>query len=324
MKTQRRHELQTNTLAVTLAQWIEAVKPYSRAGLALLVAAVVSVFAWGYLSAQGSRRQADGWNEYFEVLTTRDPRERLGEIAEQYIGTPVGEWSRLTLADIQLDDGTNRLFVEKKDARDELRQAAEKYQAILIESHEPMLLQRATFGLARAHEALAAVDKAQDTLDKAREEYLSIAKKWPGSPYAAPAEARAKDLAQPDTKSFYDWLARYEPPRPLAREPGTPGVKPDFVKDPLEGGGIKFPSLRGDDSPPPNSSDEAADGPSTDAPIDQAGKPASDKPAEPASDKPAEPPAASDSDELPPPKTAGGDELPAPKAAGGDELPAPK
>ena len=33
MKTERRHELQTNTLAVTLAHWIEAAKPYSRAAL---------------------------------------------------------------------------------------------------------------------------------------------------------------------------------------------------------------------------------------------------------------------------------------------------
>ena len=240
MKTERRHELQTNTLAVTLAHWIEVLKPYSRAGLALVIALIVVVCAWGYLSAQNSRRMAEGWNEYFEAPTSRDPIGRLTEISEQYTGTMVGEWSRLTLADIQLEQGTNRLFVEKKDARDELRQSAEKFEAILIESRDPTLLQRATFGLARAHEA-------QGLLEKAREEYRSIAKHWPNSPYAAAADARASDLDQPTTKSFYDWFAKYEPPRPLAREPGTPGVRPDFLPRPPPGlgGGAPHPPPRG-------------------------------------------------------------------------------
>ncbi len=34
MKTERRHELQTNVLADSLAHWIEAIKPYGRAILA--------------------------------------------------------------------------------------------------------------------------------------------------------------------------------------------------------------------------------------------------------------------------------------------------
>ena len=41
MKTERRHELQTNVLADSLARWIEAVKPYSRAALAVVIALVV-------------------------------------------------------------------------------------------------------------------------------------------------------------------------------------------------------------------------------------------------------------------------------------------
>jgi hypothetical protein len=56
MKTERRHELQTNQLADSLAHWIEAVRPYSRAGLALVVAVAVSIFAWGYLSVSNSRQ----------------------------------------------------------------------------------------------------------------------------------------------------------------------------------------------------------------------------------------------------------------------------
>ncbi len=99
MKTTRRHELQTNELADSLARWIEAVKPYSRAILALVVAAVVAIFAWGYLSAQNSRQEAEGWNAYFTAITDRDPREALGDIITRYAGTEVSDWARVTLAD---------------------------------------------------------------------------------------------------------------------------------------------------------------------------------------------------------------------------------
>ncbi len=292
MKTERRHELQTNVLADTLARWIERVRPYSRAGLALLVALVVLSAAWFYLENQNTRRTAEGWNEYFEAINTPDPRDRLSDISQQYAGTIVSEWARLSLADIQLEYGTNRLFVDKPVANKDLREAAEKFQSILIESRQPTLLERATYGLAQAHEA-------QGALAKARDEYRQIGKNWPDSPYVAVAEARAKDLDQQDTKSFYDWFARYEPPRPLSNEPGTPGVRPDFLKDPLEGGGLKIPSVTDDSSTPPADSADGAQPEST-QPADE--KPADDKPGDekpgdekPVDDKPADgaPPAES-------------------------------
>ena len=104
-----------------------------------------------------------------------------------------------------------------------MQNALEDYQAILRESDEPMLTQRATFGLARAREGLA------KDLIKAREEYRSIATKWPDSPYAAPAEARAKDLDRLATKTFYDWFGNFNPPSSSVsfmksgRTPGVPG-----------------------------------------------------------------------------------------------------
>jgi hypothetical protein len=293
MKTTRRHELQTNELADSLAHWIEAIKPYSRAALALVVALVVLIFAWSYFSAQSSRRNAEGWNEYFDAFATRDPREPLAEISSRYAGTPVSEWARLALADVQLEDGTTRLFVEKKDGRDELVLAAEKYQAILVESRQTTLLERATFGLARAHEALA----KPESLEKARKEYRSIAQQWPNSVYASIAEKRADDLDRQATKGFYDWLAAYEPPRPLAKEPGTPGVRPDFLKDPLEGAGLQLPSATdGNASLPkfdldPSGAPPAGDAPDADTKTDSEppSEPSGDKTEAPPGDKPAEP-----------------------------------
>lgn len=236
MKTERRHELQTNVLADTLERWIEAAKPYSRAMLAGLIAACVLLGVWAYLSNQTRQRASEGWNEYYDAMMTRDPREALNGIVSRFPGTPVGHAARVVLADIQLDDGTNRLFIDKAAGRDELQKAAELYQAVMLESDEPSLQARATFGLARAHEALG------KDLKRAIEEYRSIGTKWPNSPYVAEAEARAKNLESGETKDFYDWFAKYERPKPLSGEPGVPGARPDFMKDPLEGE-FKVPQL---------------------------------------------------------------------------------
>ncbi len=278
MKTERRHELQTNQLADTLAHWIDAAKPYSRAGLALVVAVVVGLFAWGYLSAQNTRREADGWTEYFDALNSRDARDSLSDIAARYPTLPVGQWASLVLADIQLSDGTGRLFAEKADARSELKQATDRYRSVMLESSEPTILQRATFGLARAHEALG-------TLEEARKEYSSIAEQWPDSPFAAPAKERAKDLEQPNTKKFYDWFAKYEPPRPVSKEPGIPGVRPDFLKEPLDGNSAKLPSSIGDKTTGPSLGTESSPERSN------AESPPGESP--PDATTPAEPPAAS-------------------------------
>jgi hypothetical protein len=247
MKTERRHELQTNELADSLSHIIARVKPYSRAILAAVLAVVVASVAWSYLGSQNSRRLEQGWNEYFDALATqRNPTDELDDIATRYSGTPLAEWARLVLADLQTDDGTNRLFLQKSDARDELRKAAEKYRAVILESRQPTVLQHATFGLARAHEALG----TPESLEDARKEYRSIGEKWPSSAYEAAANARAKDLDELRTKNFYDWLAKYEPPKPVNQGPGQPGVKPDFLKDNLEGD-IKLPSALDKDSAAP-------------------------------------------------------------------------
>jgi hypothetical protein len=236
MKTERRHELQTNVLAHSMARWIEVARPYSKAGTAVLIAIVVALFAWAWMSTQGTRRAADGWNEYFDATGGRnsDPRELLRDISSRYSGTMVAQWARLSLADIQLDDGTNRLLQDRALARDDLREASEKFQALLLESSHATILQRSTYGLARAHEAMG-------DLERARKEYRSVASQWPDSPFAATAEARAKDLDEAGTKNFYDWLAKYEPPPPLTNEPGKPGVGPSFLEEPDAGGILDMP-----------------------------------------------------------------------------------
>lgn len=270
MKTERRHELQTNTLAASLNHWIEAAKPYSRAVLAGVIAIVMALFAWAYISNQGARREAEGWTEYFHAMNTRDPVDALRDIAERYSGSSVAHWARLTLADLELSSGTNRLFTDRTLGRDQLREAKQRYDALILETSDPTISQRATYGLARTTEALG-------ELAAARASYEKLVKDWPDGPFKSAAEARLKDLERADTKDFYDWFAKYEPPKPLSKEPGTPGARPDFLQEPTSGGGLNLPSAIDDNTPLPSAPAAEAEAPAatSDAPTEE-------NPAEPA------------------------------------------
>jgi hypothetical protein len=212
----------------------------------------------------------------------------------------VGQWSRLTLADIQLEAGTNRLLEDRKLANDELTEARETFQAILLESTEPTILERATFGLARASETLG-------DLEKARQEYQSLAITWPDSPFAATAKARAEDLKETPTKKFYDWLARYEPPPPLRNEPGTPGVGPNFLEEPDAGGILDTPLMKESKSGPAlpsvieqqGAAEGDADAPDADATPESPATPEAETPAAPAPEKTSDDGAASDESPAP-------------------------
>jgi hypothetical protein len=241
MKTERRHELQTNVLASSLAHWTESAQPYGKALLAALLAIVIALFAWLYIRSQNQARTSEGWNDYFQAVNNRDD-QLLQDVAEQYGGTMVSEWSRLTLADWQLDSGTNRLLVDRSLARDQLREAIEKYQAVNLQASDNTIRERATYGLARAQEAYG-------ELENARETYNKLATNWPESPFAATAKARASVLETQPAKQFYDWIAKYEPPKPLSGEPGTPGARPDFLKEP-DVGTLNVPGSLGDKSGP--------------------------------------------------------------------------
>ncbi len=264
MKTERRHELQTNVLASKLAHWTEAARPYGRAMLAGILALIVAIIVWGYVATQNKRQVAEGWNDYFMAVGARDD-QRLQDVAEQFSGTVVADFARLTLADWELDSGTNRLLTDRTLAREQLRDAAERYSALLISGSSETIKERATYGLARAYEAAG-------DLEKARSEYRALAQKWPDSPFAATSEARAKDLEELPTKQFYDWIAKYEPPKALSREPGTPGARPDFLSEP-DAGTLQLPSSLGDTTAPfpslpgltetPSAEDPPADSPAS-------------------------------------------------------------
>lgn len=225
MKTERRHELQTNVLADWLGEKIDALKPYSTAISATLLAVAVGVFAFVYWSQKNQARQAQGWKRYFNALEEsgrEDADEGLRNVADDYAKLPPGEWSRLSLADAQLAKGVDQLFNDRAASRQTLDDAVESYRAVLDAAPpDSPLAERATLGLAEAYES-------KNDLDEAREQYRALIERWPDGAFTALAQERLDDLDRKGTKDFYDWFARQSPKPKTPKGPGKPGERPPF------------------------------------------------------------------------------------------------
>jgi hypothetical protein len=233
MKTDRRHELQTNQLADWLAHTIEGLRPYGRAIAGAILGLVVIAAVWAYTSHQAKVDEEASWDEFYEAEGDPNPQKLLAIIDQNPVTTSVGAWSRATLADRNLTMGVDRLFVNKAEALDLLAKANDNYNAVLAVAKDPFLKQKALFGSARAYESLA-------QLDQAVQRYQQLAT-IPDGAYAAFSKQRLEDLSKPATREWYAWFAKQEARPPVIQGPGMPGQKPSFDAQLPNGPDIKPP-----------------------------------------------------------------------------------
>lgn len=215
MKSERRHELQHNMLADWLAQTAESLKPYQNIILAgaVLVLVLVAVYTWWSHESEALTRHA--WDEFNTALESGNPTA-LAKVTEDLPGTPVADLAAVVSADYHLGEGCRELFSNKATAQQELTKAIELYNTIRDRSRVPSLLERATFGLARAKES-----KGDATnIEQAMQRYEEVVAKWPNGAYAAAAGQRLEDLKKPATKELYDRFARFDPKPAFSSESG--------------------------------------------------------------------------------------------------------
>jgi len=297
MKTVRRHELQTNTLADWTGKAIEDARPYGKIIGGTILAVVVLVIAFLVMTNRSQEGQAKAWSAYFSAANSQEPDE-LESVVGSQAGTSPGRWAALLLADRQLSEGLSQLLVDQAASTEALRNAVENYKLAAEEPHD-LVRQRAYLGLAKAHESLR-------ELDPARAEYRRLIEEWPDGVFSEMAQERLADLDSDSTKRFYDWLADQKAIPPAgAGQPGdrppfdfdfdhppvdnsggtTTGDRPNFSSlidgadtapaepaDDSDGGDFVLPPLDGieDEEPPADDGDSDEDAPSEDASNDDA------------------------------------------------------
>jgi len=251
MKTERRHELHTNWLADRLGEAAETSKPYAKGVVGVLVATVVLIAAYEYLSWRSTAESVAGWNDVWSALENRSQSEQmdaLRKVVDNYPSTPAGIWAQLRLADDDLELGVRMLVEERSVGMNHLHSALKDYQSVEQKTTDPLIRQRALFGVARAQESL-------DQLDAARKAYEALAKDYPDGSYAPRAKERLDDLGRRSTQEFYDWLKTAESPsRVFGKGTQTPGSeKSGMSEEELDKliSGSKSPGAKTSSVPPP-------------------------------------------------------------------------
>lgn len=317
MKTQRRHELQTNELADNLGRYLQQIQPYSKHILLGVVAVFVLGLVLMYMSNAQYRKRAEGWSSYYQAVANREVKE-LQDVARQYADSEAALWALLSAGDINLASGSAQLFSDREEAADLLDQAEKDLLEVERRGGQhPALVRRARFSLAQVYEAKADVKKA-------RQYYELVAKSDPKSALGKEAKQRFDDLSSESIEEWYAWFAEQEPPQPTGDTGGLGPQMPNDLDLLPERPDISFPGStipsdlglgpntpQGDNKPvdesklpdltPPDSApDDTTDKPdnATDKPDETPAKPPADEPkATPAPEPEAAPPEKAESPE---------------------------
>ena len=231
MKSEHRHELETNTLAKWLADFIARYRDFGTTALAAIAVIVVVVLGYGYVSESTSSRQSEAWNEFNDAMiravstrpSVQQSLEALKQSAEAYPDTATQEWADVTWADGQVLLGSWDYVHNRQGAMESVNKAMSTYQSLLEETENPEITSRSHFGLGRVYEL-------RNELDEARKQYASVQ-----GPLSEVAKQRIAQLEKPAVKESYEWLASAVAPR--SRAPGgigQPAQRPGFGEDPLD------------------------------------------------------------------------------------------
>ncbi len=207
MKTQRRHELQTNVLADYIGKHLQQIKPYSRHISIGTLLVFVAIMAGLYFSNESARKRGAGWSDYLQAFGTNDAN-KLEEVATIHDGSAAALWARLSAGEINVAVGTGQLFNDREEAEKTLKDARKQFRAVEEDAGgNAELLERARFGLAQVHESLSEIKEA-------REYYGGVAESSPDSALGKVAKLRFDRLSDKSVERWYHWFERQEPAPP--------------------------------------------------------------------------------------------------------------
>jgi hypothetical protein len=215
MKTDRRHELQTNVLADWIGKHIKQSQGYAKTVLAVVLLVAAVAIGGMYLAKNQAARSQLGWNQFFEAFGSRDP-EALEVVAATNQGTAASVWAHLAEADLRLAEGIGDLYTNRDNAKKNLAEAERNYLAVDAAAKEKILRERAWFGLGQTYESLAELDKAKTFYEK-------LVSSAPTSALGKEAKRRSDTLGDEATAKWYNWFANQTP-----RPPMNPGAAGDF------------------------------------------------------------------------------------------------
>ena len=209
--------MQTNELADWVAKHYQTIAPYTKSILAVAIAVLVGYCAWSFISSRSQEQVAAEWDHF-----DGGKEELNGLISRHSIGTPLGNVAHLSLADINLSEGLDALLKDRAEALRLLKAASDEYSLVANASTDPMLVNLAWSGKAKAEESMG-------DLEAARTDYKRLLGNSKLAVFDDYAKQRLAELQRPSIQDFYAVLA--ESQSKLPETPGTPGTRPSTDLD---------------------------------------------------------------------------------------------
>lgn len=223
MKAQHRHELRTNALADGMGRLIQGIRerPKSSAAALWIIAglALATALVW-YFAGAGSSSA-----EWIQLDGVSDIAQ-LDRIARESPGSAAARAARFQKARLELEQGLRGLYTpERGRAILALNDARRLFLELAPESvDQPLMVQEAVAGAARAEEALIGVplpDKPGETvgtLDQAIKLYQKVAELDANSYLGKRSAEHAADLdkSRADVEKFYADLNKFADARKAA------------------------------------------------------------------------------------------------------------
>ena len=249
MKSEHRHDLQTNDLGKLMVQAEPFVEKYGAkilGGIGALLVLLIVLIIW---NSRKSSAQSEAWTRLAAAGSTED----FENVAEDFAGTPVANWALIHAAESHLQSGIRSSFTDRSAGDRELKDAKEQFQKLLDSSSTPPeIRERALFGMARVEETTSDGD-----LKTATELYQKLINEFPESVFRQLAEQRVKPvdgekvaaLDEEGTKEFYKWFHEQNPKPGDRQRPGfnmpMPGMAPQGAapQGSAPAGGADTPSL---------------------------------------------------------------------------------
>lgn len=215
MKSEHRHELQTNELgrvadkvAHDFGGFFEQYGNRIMIGICV-VSVVASLIIYKVRSNYSS--EAAAWRD---LAVSRKP-EDFKEVWETHPGTHAALWARVHEGESRLSEGIQSLFTNVESGTKQLKEAREALQSVLDQKGAPPeIRERAQFALARAIEA-----SSEGSEGDAVKAYEALLREFPTTIYKKDAESRIVALNAGSGQEFYAWFAKYQRPKASEKRP---------------------------------------------------------------------------------------------------------
>jgi hypothetical protein len=216
MKSEHRHELQTNELS----KFADKVGVFFTVhGNRIVIGICVFALAASlliYMVRSNHAREAAAWRD----LANSSKADDFADVAKTHSGTKAAVWAQVQEGERRLSEGIQLMFSNVETGTKELELAKEALQAVVNQKGAPApVRERALFGLARSQEALSS-----GTESEAVKTYETLLREFPLSLYKRDVESRIAALNTGSGQEFYAWFAKFDRPKPSDKRPKDEGL----------------------------------------------------------------------------------------------------